>query len=89
MAKKEFTMNDVPEVMGEILNKVEKLEKAQTQPQQESEEYLTRKEVMDVLKISSYTTVIRLEREGILKPIKMRRKYLYKKSEVSKIEDFL
>jgi len=81
-----ISFNDVPKVVGEILNKVEKLEKAQNQPQQEKrEEFLTRKEVMEKLKISSFTTVIRLEKEGTLKPIRVGKRYLYKLSDLEKL----
>jgi len=85
-----LSLENMPKLVGEMHQDLKELKEALKQPKREkAEQYLTRKEVMEKLKISSYTTIIKLERQNVLKPVRVGKKYLYKQSEVSKIENFL
>lgn len=84
--EKEITFNDVPDVLAEIKQELEEIKAAQNQPQQEKEEqYLTRNELKSKLKIGSTNTIVRLEKENVLNPVRVGRKLLYKQSEIDKI----
>jgi len=48
------------------------------------DEYLTRKEVMRLLKISESTS-FRWQKKGILKPIKIGKKVLFKRADIEKL----
>jgi len=90
MDNENISFENMPKVIGEMHQDIKELKEALKQPQQEkAEQYLTRKEVMEKLKISSFTTVIKLEKQNVLKPVRVGKKYLYKQSEVENIGSFL
>ena len=89
MDDKKITHDNMPEVMGEMYKDLKELKKALNQPQKKEETFKDRREAMEKLKIKSYTTIIRLEREGIINPIKVGGKFLYRDSELENIKDFL
>jgi hypothetical protein len=84
--EKKITFNDVPDVLAEIKQELEEIKRAQSRPAEfKEEQYLTRNELKSKLKIGSTNTVVRLEKEGVLNPVRVGRKLLYKQSEIDKI----
>ena len=84
MDKTKIRLEDLPAIVSEMDEKLNKILEAQQMPEDTSE-YLTRNEVMQRLKIGSYNTIMNLERRKILNPVRVGRKLLYKKSEVDNI----
>ena len=77
-------IEDLPRIVSEMDKKLNRLLESQHNANS-GEEYLTRKEVMERLKIGSYNTIINLEKDQVLNPIPVGRKKLYKKSEVDNL----
>jgi len=84
MKKEKFKLEDLPNIVSEMDEKINKILEAQQTPE-DSTEYLTRNEVMQRLKIGSYNTIMNLEKRNILNPVRIGRKLLYKKTEVDNI----
>jgi len=84
MKKKKINLEDLPAIVSEMDEKLNKILEAQQTPEYNTE-YLTRNEVMERLKIGSYNTIMNLERRKVLNPVRVGRKLLYRKSEVDNI----
>jgi hypothetical protein len=84
MDSKKINLEDLPAIVSEMDEKLNKILEAQQMPEDTSE-YLTRNEVMQRLKLGSYNTIMKLERQKVLNPVRVGRKLLYKKSEVDNI----
>ena len=84
MDRTKIRLEDLPAIVSEMDEKLNKILEAQQAPE-DNTEYLTRNEVMQRLKIGSYNTIMNLERRKILNPVRVGRKLLYKKSEVDNI----
>jgi len=84
MDKTKIRLEDLPAIVSEMDEKLNKILEAQKNPE-DNTEYLTRNEVMQRLKLGSYNTIMKLERKKILNPVRVGRKLLYKKSEVDNI----
>lgn len=84
MRNKKITLEDLPSVVSEINEKINKILEYQGMPDSFTE-FLTRDEVMQRLKIGSYNTIMNLEKNKVLNPIRVGRKFLYRKSEVDNI----
>ena len=79
-------IEDMPAIMAEMKKDLEELKSMLNQPHEpKEEEYFTRQQVKEKWKIGSDNTIIRLERENILNPVRIGRKLLYRKSEIEKI----
>lgn len=84
MEKKKIRLEDLPAIVGEMHEKINKILEYQQNPE-DSTEFLTRSEVMQRLKVGSYNTIMNLERTQVLNPVRVGRKLLYRKSEVDNI----
>jgi hypothetical protein len=84
MDKRKIRLEDLPAIVSEMDEKLNKILEAQ-EIQEDNTEYLTRSEVMQRLKLGSYNTIMKLERQKVLNPVRLGRKLLYKKSEVDNI----
>lgn len=71
--------NDLRILADEIIARLQ--EKDQSQPSKSDDELLTRKGVMDYLGVKS-TTLWQWAKLGILNPVKIKRKYFYRKSDI-------
>lgn len=83
MKRETHSFDLMPERINEIEKKIDQLLEQKNPPA--SLEYLTRKEVMEILKIGSFSTIMELERNNVLKPISIGRKYLYRKDDIANI----
>lgn len=87
--KQEKRKEDLYFVTDRSGNKIGKLifeEQEKEEPKKESEEMLTRKQVMELLKIS-YPTIVRWDRKGVLDPVVFpgTKKVLYRKSDIDRL----
>ena len=86
MEKKKLSLESLPEAVSELLDKQERiLSMLEASPSNRMENFVNRQEVKKMLNISSYTTVIEMEKRGQLQPYRIGRRVLYKVGDIEGI----
>ena len=85
METNKISYDNLPAAVAELHRKMDQILAEKSEPKKAETKYYTRIQLKEKLSIGSDNTVIRLEKEGVLKPIRIGRKLLYSSENIENI----